>query len=135
MCASTLEVNMPSSREHIRKKRIEYRTERAAEIKSSFNPLVALTVHWEDKLLYDANVDKKVDRLSISVTGYMVNKLLNCPKLLSGIGLNQANAVYDALKEWGIIDNVRGMCFDTTSSNTGSRNGACQILYYIYIFL
>jgi hypothetical protein len=126
--AATLDVNISSSREHIRQKRMEYRSERASEIKLSFNPLVALTVHWDGKLLYDANDDKKVDRLSISVTGYKVNKFLSCPKLLSGTGLNQANAVYNALNEWGIIDNVRGMCFDTTSSNTGSRNGACEIL-------
>lgn len=39
-----------------------------------------------------------------------------------------ASAVFDASVEWGICDKAKCMSFDTTSSNTGLRNGACILL-------
>jgi len=36
---------------------------------------------------------------------------------------SQANAVVLALQEWGLVDKVVGMSFDTTASNTGRKNG------------
>lgn len=40
----------------------------------------------------------------------------------------QAEAVYKCLVDWGVQDYVVGMCFDTTSSNTGRKSGACALL-------
>jgi len=37
-----------------------------------------------------------------------------------GTGEHQSTAVIQALKEWNLQDRVIGMCFDTTSSNTGA---------------
>lgn len=51
-------------------------------------------------------------------------QLLGAPKLHSGTGRTQVNAVIDVLKSWDIVDKVYAMCFDTTSSNTGSYSGA-----------
>jgi len=39
--------------------------------------------------------------------------------LETGTAKAQADAVYQYLAEWGLIDQVKAMCFDTTASNTG----------------
>ena len=36
-----------------------------------------------------------------------------------------ANAISDFLSEWKLRDNIIGMCFDTTSVNTGIKEIAC----------
>ena len=33
-----------------------------------------------------------------------------------------------SLEEWDLCDKVKAMCFDTTSSNTGCKNGSCILL-------
>jgi hypothetical protein len=126
--AATLDVDACTSREFVRKQRIGFRNECATNIIESFRPNVSLIVHWDGKMMLDDETGKKVDRLSISVTGHNVSKLLACPKLPSGSGENQALAVHDALKQWNIAAQIKGMCFDTTSSNTGEYSGACVLL-------
>ena len=71
---------------------------------------------------------KIVDRLPILVSAHGEMQLLSVPKLPSGTGEAQAHAIFQALKEWNVQDNVEAMCFDTTSSNTGRINRACVIL-------
>lgn len=56
------------------------------------------------------------------------NKLLGVPKLSSGIGKKTADAVIHEIKRWNILDEIEGMCFDTTSVNTGKFNGACTLI-------
>ncbi|XP_044575164.1 uncharacterized protein LOC123258973 [Cotesia glomerata] len=41
---------------------------------------------------------------------------------------SQASAIFETLIQWDLCDNVKAMCFDTTSSNTGYFNGACALL-------
>ena len=69
-----------------------------------------------------------VDRLSVGVTGHNVDKILGIAKLSAGTGEAQAKAVVHLLNFWDIIGDVIGMSFDTTASNTGSKNGACVVL-------
>ncbi|KAK2707607.1 hypothetical protein QYM36_015345 [Artemia franciscana] len=54
--------------------------------------------------------------------------LLKVAKLTSGTGEAQASAVYSAIEDWGITENILAMCFDKTSSNTGQMTGACVLL-------
>src|SRR6218665_2537512 len=89
---------------------------------------VPLVVHWDGKLLQDLTGKEHVDRLPVLVSGHGVNKLLGVPKLTSGKGENTAAAVYTLLQDWSVADRVKAMCFDTTSSNTGHRAGACILL-------
>jgi len=70
----------------------------------------------------------KVDRLPILVSTMGEKKLLQIPKISAGTGQAEAQAVYNAIREWGLENLVRGMCFDTSSSNTGRLSGACIIL-------
>jgi len=39
-----------------------------------------------------------------------------------------AEATVASLVEWGIKEQVIGMCFDTTSSNSGVHTGACKLI-------
>jgi hypothetical protein len=59
------------------------------------------------------------------VSGDGNEKLLGVPKVASGTGENEANAVYDLLQKWQLSDAVQAMCFDITSVNTGRLNGVC----------
>lgn len=54
--------------------------------------------------------------------------LIGIPKLEKSTGQEQANAVYFALENWGVLDTVQALCCDTTASNTGRLNGACVLL-------
>ena len=116
------------SRSSIRCARRSTRKAAAAEIKEHFSPGVALTVHWDGKLLPDATRSTKVDRLPVLVTGESVSKLLAVPKLPSGTGEAMSSAVVASLVEWSLTDNVQSMSLDTTASNTGVRVGACLLI-------
>jgi hypothetical protein len=39
-----------------------------------------------------------------------------------------ATEIFYHLNDWDVVSNVTAMGFDTTSSNTGSKNGACHLL-------
>ena len=116
------------NRSTIRRRRIETRQRIAELIKESFDPTIPLTVHWDGKLLPALTGTDKVDRLPIIVSGGGLSKLLGVPKLPSGTGQAMAKAVMDCLEDWGVKDRVQAMSFDTTSSNTGCKSGACTLL-------
>lgn len=116
------------NRETIRRMRIKWRTEAAKYIKESFSANGPLIVHWDSKLMPDLIGSETVDRLAIIVSGENTSKLLKVPKLQSGTGFETSQAVYDCLQEWNISNQIQGFSFDTTASNTGKTNGACQLL-------
>ncbi|XP_044578727.1 uncharacterized protein LOC123261238 isoform X2 [Cotesia glomerata] len=78
----------------------------------------SLVVHWDGKMLPAGNGQPKAERLSIHVTGINTDKNLKTPILSDGTGESQASAIFETLIEWDLCDNVKAMCFDTTSSNT-----------------
>ena len=82
-------------------------------------------VHWDGKLMADLCGKVHIDRLPVLVTGYGVSQLLKVCKMMGGTGANQSSAVVQALEDWNLQHRVIGMCFDTTSSNTGRHLGAC----------
>lgn len=116
------------NRSSIRLQRRQLREQEAQSVKSNFSVNVPLTVHWDGKLLADLTGTEKVDRLPVLVSGEGVSQLLAVPKIPKGTGEAQAHAVAEVLKQWEITNQVRGMCFDTTSSNTGRLTGACVML-------
>jgi len=97
-------------------------------LKEQFQTSASLVVHWDGKLLPDITGKEMVDRLPVIVSGVGINQLLGVPKISAGTGEAQACAVMQLLVEWGLVDRVSGMCFDTTASNTGRTNGACVLL-------
>ena len=53
-----------------------------------------------------------------------VTKLLGVPQVDSGSGEQQKEVVVDMLTKWNIDEQVTGLVFNTTSSNTGKDSGA-----------
>ena len=96
-------------------------------LKSEFNTQKPLVLHWDGKLMADLTGDEKVDRLPIIVSGSDTEQLLCVPKLPSGTGKAMADALMDAVSDWGISGRIKALSFDTTSSNTGRLNGACTL--------
>jgi hypothetical protein len=116
------------NRSTIRRRRIDTRQCISELIKESFAPNIPLTVHWDGKLLPALTGSVKVDRLPVLVSGGGLSKLLGVPKLPCGTGQAIAKAVMDCLEDWGVKDRIQAMSFDTTSSNTGCKSGACTLL-------
>ncbi|XP_074108478.1 uncharacterized protein LOC141533473 isoform X3 [Cotesia typhae] len=85
-------------------------------------------VHWDGKMLPTGQGTSKAERLSIHISGISGEKFLEAPLLSDGTGISQASAVFQALTTRNICDNIKGMCFDTTASNTGDTKGACPLL-------
>lgn len=116
------------SRTTIQRARKKGREDFAKHIKETFKPEFPLLVHWDGKILPEIIGSEKIDRLPIVVSGGGQEKLLAVPKLASGTGENSAKAIFTTLQEWNIVDKVQGMCFDTTSVNSGQSKGACALL-------
>ena len=112
------------NRSSIHSQRESYRVNFARSAQDKFDPTVSLTVHWDGKLIPPLTDKEKVDRLAVLVTGLRVDQLLAFPKLESGNGIPQADALMHALQKWNIIDCVKAMSLCTTSSNTGNISGA-----------
>ena len=53
--------------------------------------------------------------------------MLDVQKLSLRIGEVQVSTVVQCLKEWGVVDQVEAMCFDTKLSNTGHCSDACSV--------
>jgi len=69
-----------------------------------------------------------VDKIAVLVTGGREEMLLGVPKIGHGTGKQQAEACLTTLDECGIRQQICGLVFDTTASNTGLKNGACTVL-------
>ncbi|XP_047123055.1 uncharacterized protein LOC124806322 [Hydra vulgaris] len=124
----------PLSRSTVRRKRIEHRSSTENCIRQEFlsSEKPPLVVHWDGKIMRDStNLEdpkSNVDRIGVSVTGVDLEKILGIVKLPAGTGVAQAKATFQLAKIWDVDSEIVGMCFDTTASNTGSKNGACVLL-------
>jgi len=69
------------------------------------------------------------DRMPIVVSGLNVEKLLAVPILPASTGELIGNAVVETLREWqDVPEYLAGLCFDTTSANTGIHTGAITVI-------
>jgi len=124
----------PLSRSTVRHKRIEHRSSTENRIRQDFmsREKPPLVVHWDGKIMRDStNLEdpkSNIDRIAVGVTGLDLEKILGIVKIPSGTGLAQARANFQLLNIWEVAGDTVGMCFDTTASNTGSKNGACVLL-------
>ncbi|GBO29689.1 hypothetical protein AVEN_262775-1 [Araneus ventricosus] len=119
------------NRNTIQRYREDFRKTKATRIKKLFqeNEPSFVCVHWDSKLLPALNVrDLKSERLPIIVTYKDEEKLLGVPKLENSSGKEQAMAVWNVLKDWGLEDKAQILCFDTISWNTGRVNGEITFL-------
>ena len=121
--------NTPISHRTIDRNRKKVRAEVAAEILAAFKPPKNGIVYYDGKNMADLSGDWG-DRLAIVLSGGPGQnpKLLSAKKIDSGKGETMADEVISTLKKWGADKCVCGMCFDTTSSNTGWLKGACVLI-------
>lgn len=113
----------------IQHNRAKLRKQIVSESKVNLQLSNNLEIHWDGKKLPDPSndgaeevVNAKVERLAIVLTCSGSEQLLGIPKLSSSSGGSQANAVLTAIKEWNVADQIKALCFDTTSTNTGENN-------------
>lgn len=119
----------------LKRRREKHRSDLDTSIKKEFDQQEkkSLVVHWDGKRLKDltnpdsACIDNKIERIGIVVNGINVNKIINVSRAESGTGLVTSDIVYEKLRQSGVLDNVIGMCTDTTPANTGHTNGACAL--------
>lgn len=100
---STLVLN----KESIRNSRKEIRVQKQNELRATFKPQVNLTVHWDSKLLpsiLSSKATPKTERLAIVVSGEGIRKLLAVPPIQNSTGIEQAEAVYNAVVDWDLED-------------------------------
>ncbi|CAH1099025.1 unnamed protein product [Psylliodes chrysocephalus] len=71
------------------------------------------------------NVKTLEDRVAVLVTGKDFKHLLGVPVAQKGTGEQMAEVVIREVHRFGLSDNIIGMSFDTTWSNTGLIQGAC----------
>ncbi|KAK2713450.1 hypothetical protein QYM36_009353 [Artemia franciscana] len=111
----------------IHRLRMKHQSVQSAALKAKFQDNIPLVIHWNGKLIAYLTSKEQVEQ-PIIVSGKGVFQLLTVAKLTSGTGEAQAPAVYSAIEDWCITENIRAMCFDTTSSNTGRLAGTCVLL-------
>lgn len=123
------------SRSTIRRKRLYNRSNIVSDIRERFQTHTKshLVVHWDGKIMKDTTGSDKVscsitERLAVVVTGFQVEKILGLVKIPSGTGQSQAKAIFELLTLWEVSENIVGISFDTTPSNTGHASGACVML-------
>ena len=90
-------------------------------------------LHWDGKTMDALDKMGKEERLPVLVSGIGGVKLLGVPilkKLKEKLkkGTQIAEASVDLLNQWECKDNIVGLVFDTTASNTGQLSAACVSL-------
>jgi hypothetical protein len=96
--------------------------------KELFLPNTPLIIHFDGKLLPDNDL-QLVDRIPIFVSGKNIEKLLAISNLPASMGELMGNTVIKIIQNWkGVTEWLAGLCFDTTSSNTGIHTGAITVI-------
>ncbi|XP_074026395.1 uncharacterized protein isoform X1 [Leptinotarsa decemlineata] len=112
----------------IQRARMLLREDIAKGLKNNFKTHDKYVVHWDGKMLNDLVESKSVERLPVLLTAFGIEQLLGVPKMNSGTADNQKSVILSTLNEWGVIQYVGAMCFDTTAVNTGVHNGTCKAI-------
>ena len=96
-------------------------------IKQEWKPPSKMLIHWDDKTMPSLDGSTKEKRLPVVVSGLGKTKLLGAPVLRKILkvtyGAKVTGATVGLLNEWKFKEHF--MVFDTTSSNTGPKTGAC----------
>ena len=108
--------------------------EKASSIRERFaelNDKKTKVVHFDGKNVEELtnNVVKKNERMAVLVSSPDLEspQLLGVPAIPTGSGADQQATLTELIESWGIKEQLVGMGFDTTASNTGSWSGACVL--------
>ena len=108
-------------------------TEKAEDIRKNFKLHVPenIILHWDSKIIKYQQHHETEDRLAVvtSFPGVDTNdQFLGAPRIANSKGATMANALTHMIQEWEIpASHIKGMCWDTTASNTGCHQGAASV--------
>lgn len=85
-------------------------------------------VHIDTKRMNKGPGTEDEERLAITTTGYGKEQLIGVPVVTNGTGKEIASSVAAELKKKDIQHHVKAICYDTTASNSGVRNGSVVLL-------
>ena len=118
------------SRSTVRRVRKSNRQTYALQKRNDFAPNAPLLLHWGGKMLPGltrVHADPE-NRVAVLRSWKNNEMLLGVPNIRSGTGKDHANVCIELLYKWNIADQVRGLVFNTTASNTGINAGACTLI-------
>ena len=69
-----------------------------------------------------------MNRLAVVAVQEEENQLLCVTKTEDSTEKVEADAVNEAINNWGLSEEIIVCCFDTNSSNTGINSGSCVLL-------
>ena len=110
------------------------RLDKADEIKNKFVCPDKVVAHWDGKTLtLRGRIESKRVAIYISgVDGEHTRKLLGIPECVSGQGKDEFEVTKKFLVQWKVKEQLVGMVFDTTASNSGQHSGACRCIAMQY---
>ena len=84
-----------------------------------------LVLHWDGKVIQLMNGDTE-DRLAIAISApnHIPGQFIASPAIPDGTGETMGNCVFNKVAEFGLLDDVQAVVFDTTASNTGRWRGS-----------
>ena len=82
-------------------------------------------LHWDGKIIQYINGTTE-ERLAIALSApnFIPGQFLAAPVIANGKGNTMANCVHEITTEYGFLNEVEAMVFDTTASNTGVYKGS-----------
>lgn len=89
--------------------------------------------HWVSKLV-SSLTGKKEEHVAILASGWdgssndANEKILEIPVITNSTGHAQKDAFIKCFSSWNLLDNLIALVFDTTSSNTGWKNGCAALV-------
>ena len=117
------------SRSTVRRSRKSNRQNYALQKRNDFVPTAPL-LHWNGKIfpcLTRVHPDRE-NRVAVVVSWKNNDMLLGAPNIPSGTGKDHASVSIELLYKWNIAEQVRGLVFDSTASNTGITTGSCTLI-------
>ena len=87
-----------------------------------------LVFHWDGKIVKLMTGDKE-EHLAIAVSSpnQIPGQYLASPVVPDGTGATMAQAVREIASEYGLLNNIEALVFDTTASNTGLWRGSVTL--------
>ena len=84
-----------------------------------------MVLHYDGKVVEEYTEEKKLkkERLAVSITCKGKHFLLGVPSCTDATGEKQYEKIIDLLQKYQIKDDIKGLVFDTTASNTGKDKG------------
>lgn len=121
---------MKLSKSTINRERIKFRHKLYQSIKNLKFP-DNLVLHWDGVRIEDHILDKKVENMTIKVTGVLndepFDQLLNVLQLDGSSAQLISDALLSQIEEYNLKNKIKFLCADTENTNSGWKGGVCVL--------